>query len=122
MLFCQDMADPQKDASVKIDLRIESHNAARPTPQLIELIEQDQEDLVKYLNNKFKDLDAVEVTVKRQPAFSIGLAAIAVEFVLGMAKGAGEVVGKALAEAIADWIQETYHDVDIIQLHLTDDK
>jgi hypothetical protein len=73
----------------------------------------------KYLNNKFKDLDAVEVMVKRQPAFSIGLA---VEFIRGMAKGAGEVVGKALAEAIADWIQETYHDVDIIQLHLKDDK
>jgi hypothetical protein len=39
------MADPRKDASVKIDLRLESHNPARPTPQLVELIEQDQDDL-----------------------------------------------------------------------------
>jgi hypothetical protein len=122
MLFWQDMADPQKDGSVKIDLRIQSHNAARPTPQLIELIEQHPDDLVKYLNTKFKDLDAAEITVTRQPAFSIGLTAIAVEFVLGMAHGAGEVVGKAIAEAIAEWIQETYHDVEIIQLHLSDGK
>jgi hypothetical protein len=122
MLFFQGMADPQKDASVKIDLRIQSHNDARRTPQLIELIEQHPDDLVKYLNAKFKDLDATGITVKRQPAFSIGVTAIAVEFGLGVAHGIGEVLGKAIAEAIAEWIQETYHDVEIIQLHLSDGK
>jgi hypothetical protein len=122
------MKDERKNDAeeLKVDLRIRSHNASRSTPQLIELIEQHieqhQDDLLKELNSKFKDLDAVEVTVTRQPAFSIGVEAIAIEFLFGVAKGAGEVVGKALAEAISQWIDETYHDVEIIQLHLSDHK
>jgi len=117
------MADTKSDGTVKVGLlRIRSLNDGRPTDQVIELIEQNPESLVQYLNQKFGDLDAAEVRIERQPAFSIGVSAIAIEFFLGFAHGVGEAAGKAVAEAIAEWIRETYHDVEIIQLNLSDKK
>ena len=125
-LFCvlwSGIMDAQKNTTTEstVPLRVKSVGS-RSTLRLVEIIEEHQEELRQHLNSKFRDIQFAWIRVERQPAFSIGLDAIAVAFVLGVVGGAGKTVGAKIAAGVMDWIDSTYHDVDIIQLNLSQEE
>lgn len=114
------MSAPEKEASLKLEFNIRSHDSNRTNDELVQQIIDRKADLLESIKKKLQEAEEVEVLPEK--AFGTGLLeVILVAFLIGAAKGAGKVTGEKAAEAIIEWVGEEFNDVEIIQLHLSDD-
>ena len=115
------MSEEASTTDIKVELQINSLDKDRNAVQLIELVKQHKSELLARLNSEFPGVQITEIKIESKPKFP-GAAEIVAAIVLGIATGVGTKIGEKFGDSIIGWIEDTFHDVDIIQLHLNESK
>jgi len=115
------MSEEPNPTDVKVELQIKSLDIDRNAAQLIELVKQHKNELLARLNSDFPDIQITDIQIQSKPKFP-GAAEIVAAIVVGIATGVGTKIGERFGDSIIGWIEDNFHDVDITQLHLNENK
>jgi len=115
------MSEEPNPTDVKVELQIKSLDIDRNAAQLIELVKQHKNELLARLNSDFPDIQITDIQIQSKPKFP-GAAEIVAAIVVGIATGVGTKIGERFGDSIIGWIEDNFHDVDITQLRLNENK
>lgn len=105
---------------LELRTRIKSLNKSRPTPKLIELIQDSQDELLGVLADADKTLGVETVSVERDEAFGTGLELLGILFLVGLGRGLiegvgeglGKEAGKKVGTIVFHWVEKKFGDVE----------
>ena len=105
---------------------IKSLNRSRPTPRLIEEIQENQQELLQVLAEAQEVPEIEAVVVERDEAFGTGLELLGILFLVdlgkgfveGLGKGMGEEAGKKVGKIVFNWVEKKFGDVEFGSLEV----
>jgi hypothetical protein len=128
MIFLHNMENSSSHPELELTFRIKSLRPSRPTPRLIELIQENKAALLGELAAADEGTPVTAIDIKRESAFGTGLEGLGLLFLIGLGKGfvegVGEGIGKKAGEkfgkVIYHWIEKKFGDVEIVTLGLSE--